>query len=227
MTVLFVAATIILFLAIDWITRRARARQTETSAVRVPLQPYPVRLPEGIFFSRSHTWLNLFPSGKVHLGIDDFLGRMLEKPEIIFLKEPGEQIRKGEPLLTLKENEHLLTIRSPIDGQVLSSNRDLPQHPEYLRDLLFSNGWAYVVKPRRLADIKHMLLGPETRTWMHDEFGRLRDFFATLGRTGAVAPAFLQDGGPPMAGVMRDMGDDVWQKFEHEFLSLNSTERVP
>ncbi len=225
MTVIFVIATIIFFLTLDWVVRRIRARKAAPVTAVHP-SAYPIRVPEGIFFTRSHTWLNLFPSGKVRLGIDDFVGRMVENPQIIFLKKSGESISRGEPLLTMKEDEHLLTVRSPIDGEIESINEELPRHPDLLKDLLFSDGWAYTIKPRKFSEIKGLLLGTETREWMRAEFGRLRDFFAGISHNGTIAPALLQDGGPPMAGVMKTMDDAVWQNFEHEFLTIEESERA-
>jgi len=226
MTVLFVIATILLFLFIDWASRRVRERKNAPAVQTAAIRPYPIRVPEGIFFSKSHTWLNLFPSGKLRLGVDDFVGRMVENPEIILLKKTGEHVRRGEPLLTLKEDEHLLTLRSPIDGEIDSINGELPHHPELLRDQLFSDGWAYTIVPQRLSELKSMLLGTETREWMRVEFGRLRDLFAGTSSDGNVAPAYLQDGGPPMAGVMRSMDDSVWQEFETRFLAADDAERI-
>jgi glycine cleavage system H protein len=226
MTVLFVLATIIFFLALDWFSRRVK----EKKGVVVPnvqmVPSYPVRVPEGIFFTKSHTWLNLFPSGKVRLGVDDFIGRVVDKPQIILLKKNGESIARGEPLLTMKEDEHLLTVRSPIDGEIESANDELSRHPELLKDLLFSDGWAYTIKPQKFSELKGLLLGTETREWMREEFGRLRDFFAGVGQNNEIAPALLQDGGPPMAGVMKSMDDSVWQNFEHQFLTIDDSERA-
>jgi len=225
MTVIFVIATIIFFLTLDWVSRRVKEKKGLAGAPAPLVPAYPVRVPEGIFFTKSHTWLNLFPSGKVRLGVDDFVGRMVENPQIILLKKSGEKIARGEPVLTMKEDEHLLTVRSPIDGEIEEINNELTRHPEFLKDLLFSDGWAYTIKPGKFSEIKGLLLGTETREWMREEFGRLRDFFAGIGRHAQIAPALLQDGGPPMAGVMKTMDDEVWQNFEHEFLTIDDTER--
>ena len=226
MTVIFVIATIIFFLTLDWVSRRMKARKAVVVPAGHAVPAYPVRVPEGIFFTKSHTWLNLFPSGKVRIGVDDFVGRMVENPQIILLKKNGEAISRGEPVLTMKEDEHLLTVRSPIDGDIESINEELVRHPELLKDLLFSDGWAYTIKPRKFSEIKGLLLGSETREWMRGEFARLRDFFAGVGQNGAIAPALLQDGGPPMAGIMKTMDDAVWQNFEHEFLTIDESERA-
>lgn len=230
MTVIFVVATIILFLLIDWIYRLIKEKRYGIASAELlgesALEPYPVRAPEGIFFTQSHAWLNLFPSGRVRIGVDDFVGRMLEKPQVIFLKNVGDKIGKGDALLEIQEDGHTLTIRAPISGEVLSINEELIQHPEFMRTMLFSDGWVYGIRPTRHSDFKQFFIGTESRKWMHQEFARLRDFFSRMDTAESISPVMLQDGGPPIAGAMKKMDDAVWQKFEDEFLAVEQIERV-
>jgi glycine cleavage system H protein len=217
MTVLFFIATILVFLTIDVLYRRVKERKALPATAPSAVRGYPLRTPEGVFFTKSHSWLNLFPSGKVQMGVDDFVGTMLDKPEVGYLKKTGDTIRKGEPVLVLRQNDHRLTICSPIEGEVLATNQNLEHHPEYLRTSLFSDGWAYQIKPARLSDLKTFLLGPETGRWMRQELGRLRDFLS--GACGQAAFA-LQDGGMPQPGALAAMDAEDWQEFEREFLTV-------
>ena len=223
MTVLFVITTILVFLIVDAFVRTAREKkvlQTSPFLHSVVKNTNPVRTPEGIFFARSHTWLNMFPSGKVYLGIDDFVTRLLDKPQIILLGHTGDQVRKGDPILVLKEDGRELTIHAPVDGEVLAVNEDLAQKPDLMKNLLFTDGWAYSFKPKRPSELKDMLLGEETRSWIAEEFRRLRDVFAGVSQHGELVPALLQDGGPPVAGAMKQMPESVWNRFEREFLEV-------
>jgi glycine cleavage system H protein len=213
MTVLFVVLTIVVLLAVDWLVRRGKA------PIPAPLAATPpVRLPGGVFFARSHTWLNLFPSGHAWLGIDDFVARLLDDPRVTFLAEPGARVKRGDPLFKLEENGHAFTVRSPIHGEVLAVNHELAQEPGLLRRAPLLDAWAIEVAPARPADLKTLLLGDETRRWMGDEFARLRDVLAGAG--GVLQPAMLQDGGPPVAGAMKLVGPEVWERFEREFLEV-------
>ncbi|MBM4160160.1 MAG: hypothetical protein FJ217_03575 [Ignavibacteria bacterium] len=223
MTVLFVVITIVVFLAIDAVVRAVRARRGIQPAVAVAgrqLRTYPVRIPDGIFFARSHTWLTLFPSGKVRLGLDDFVGRLLENPDVCYLKAVGDSVKKGEPILQVKEGDRSLTIRAPMDGEILARNDAMRRLPGLLKEMLFTDGWAYTMRPDRPSDLTKMLLGHETRTWIADEFRRLRDLFAGGGRNPDLVPALLQDGGAPVAGALKQMDQEVWRRFEQEFLEI-------
>ena len=216
MTVLFVVLTIALFLGVDWLLHRGKV----TVAVKAPASP-AVRMPSGVFFARSHTWLNLFSSGHAWLGIDDFVSRLLEAPTLKYLVEPGTPVKRGEPLLRLEEDGRSLTVRAPIDGRVTALNAQLIAHPELLQRRPFCDGWVCEIKPDRYADVKSMLLGDETQSWMQLEFARLRDLFAGVGSQPGLEPAMLQDGGPPIAGAMKHVDAEVWERFDREFLTLS------
>lgn len=236
MTVLFVGVTIILFLAIDLIVRRSKARaEVIVAAIPAVTRGYPVRLPEGIFFARSHTWMNLLPSGKLRLGVDDFVGRLMGSPSISFLKEPRQRVQKGEPIIVLTEGEHSLTIRAPLEGEVLERNDRLSKEPCRLGERLFTDGWAYTIVPERPSDVKQLLLGQETQRWIADEFRRLRDLFTQEGAANELIPGLIQDGGTPAEGALKCVQPQTWERFDRMFLreahestqSSNDNDRCP
>jgi glycine cleavage system H protein len=221
MTPLFVVATILLFLGIDWLVHHGQAQKRAAAASSPQLQgatPYPLRTPEGIFFSKSHTWVSLFPSGKVRVGVDDFIANLLERAEVTLVRDQGGHVEKGEPLLVLSENGQALTVRSPISGEIVSANDRLEQKPGLHQADLFSDGWAYTILPTRPEELRGLLIGSETRSWMARELSRLRDFFANAAANGVLAPAALQDGGPPAPGALLHLGPEVWKRFESQFL---------
>ncbi len=221
MTPLFVVATILLFLGIDWLVQRGQAKKRASAAPSLQFQgatPYPLRTPEGIFFSKSHTWVSLFPSGKVRIGVDDFVANLLERAEVTLVREQGGHVKKGEPLLVLSENGQALTVRSPISGEIVSVNEKLEETPGLRHADLFSDGWAYTILPTRPEELRNLLIGSETRNWMSRELSRLRDFFAGAVANGVLAPAALQDGGPPAPGALLHLGPEIWKRFETQFL---------
>jgi glycine cleavage system H protein len=218
MTPLFVIATIIFFLGVDWLVRRMK-KQAEIPAVAVQTA-YPMRMPEGVFFARSHTWLNLFPSGRIRLGVDDLVGSLLDNPEVTFMRSPGERVEKGDPLLSLGSGEKHLIVRSPIAGEILAVNSELETRPVLMREKLFSDGWAYTMRPKGVEELRSMLLGEETRQWMANEFQRLRDLLAVVASNRQLAPVTLQDGGVPAPGLLKHLDASGWQKIEAEFLKV-------
>lgn len=222
MTPLFVVATIIFFLGVDWMVRKLKGRRAELpAAARSSTQAaYPMRIPEGVFFARSHTWLNLFPSGRVRLGVDDLVGSLLDNPEVTFMRSPGEHVEKGDPLLSLAHGEKRLIVRSPIAGEILALNNELEGRPALMRESLFSDGWAYTIRPKGVEELRSMLLGEETRQWMMNEFQRLRDLLSGVMTNRALATATLHDGGAPAPGLLKHLDASGWKKIEAEFLKV-------
>ena len=127
MTVLLFISTITVFLTIDYFVQRNR--KTTIAAQPIPIRTVQMRTPAGIFFSKSHTWLSLFPSGKVQIGIDDFVTRMFTRPEIEMLKVKGDSIKKGDAILRLKQDEKEVIVRSPIEGVIELANMQLSKKP--------------------------------------------------------------------------------------------------
>ncbi|MGA9407375.1 MAG: hypothetical protein WBW71_09615 [Bacteroidota bacterium] len=216
MTVLLFLTMIIIFLGIDFVIQ---GKKKNVSVVHEAEQmPMPLRIPPGIFFAPSHTWLNLFPSGNVRIGADDFVLRMMRNPNMVFLKAPGMIVKKGEPLFELKEGAKKLTIHSPIDGEIMTLNEDLKKHPGMLKEELFSSGWTYTMKPHRASELTQLLLGEGSRAWIQHELGRLRDFIAGLTQVGSPVPVLLQDGGAPVEGLIKDLSAEQCESFEKQFL---------
>ena len=221
MTVILVVATIIFFLTMDWFVQRVKAKNAFPAEAepRAIVDSYPVRVPKGVFFARSHTWLSLFPSGRVRLGVDDFVGSVLDHPEISFMRAAGEKVEKGDPLLVFSDGGRRLVVRTPISGEIVSLNHELRKNPLLMRDSLFSNGWAYTLKPENSEELRSLMLGEESRSWMKKELRRLRDVI--IGLQGELAPAAaLQDGGAPVTGVLKHLNASAWKKFEDEFLEI-------
>ncbi len=222
MTAMLVVATIIVFLSVDWAIQRQRAKAAarQLAPLEVP-GTYPLRIPKGVFFAKSHTWANLFPSGRIQLGLDDFLGRLLEKPRISFLRKEKETVKKGDPILVLEEGERRLTVRTPISGEITALNQALAERPHLMRESLFAEGWAFALMPTRPEELKALTLGGESRSWMEAELGRLREFLATLAAGASQPVPVLQDGGAPAAGALRHLNAEGWKRFEDEFLQVS------
>jgi glycine cleavage system H protein len=211
----------IFFLTLEWLVRKFKRQELPREALAIaPVNRYPVRLPDGIFFTQSHTWLNLFPSGKLRLGIDDFIERLLEHPNLTFLKSQGDAITRGEPIIALTSKGRTLFVHAPIEGKILEVNEQLSDHPELAEKNFFGDGWTYTIKPNSLSQLKDLLLGDETRSWIRDEFRRLNDFLAHATTIGGAEPLLLQDGGLPVPGVMKQMDANTWKEFEQKFLQV-------
>lgn len=216
MVAIFVVLTILLLVAVDAIFERRR-RPQETPAPVPHRQPEPV-LPAGLFVHPGHTWAEILRSGLVRVGLDDFVRYALGRPDCLILRQPGEQVRQGEPMLTLERAGRRLTLPAPVSGVVQRSNEQLTAHPEVLDRGAYGERWAYTLKPSQLGEeIGALQVAEKATAWLKGEMQALAAWVEGLAqmRPGVA----MQDGGTPVFGTLNQVDENAWQDFQEKFLN--------
>jgi len=182
-----------------------------------------LRIPQGLFYNKNHTWAHLEESGAATVGMDDFLQHITGEVRFSSLKEPGEAIKKGELLTELDQGGKLLKIFSPISGKIMNTNSDLKESPEVLNEDPYKKGWVYKIKPSNwVAETKSYYLADEATNWSEKELVRFKDFL--MGGSMKKFPSepamvLLQDGGEIRDNVLSDLPKEVWDDFQEQFLN--------
>lgn len=200
------------------ITRIRGAVQTAAS----PQGDGSVAYPGGLFFDRSHTWAYMEKSGRVRIGIDDFLQNVTGPVTRVVMKQPGEQIKRGDSFLTLIQNGKHLEIKSPVSGVVEEQNRGLVNNVSLLNSDPYAAGWVLMVKPLNwISELKSYFIGEPYANWLKTEVARLKEFFtSTLKLQNTKEHALvLQDGGEINGGVLESFGPEVWEEFQDGFIN--------
>ena len=55
-----------------------------------------LRIPQGLFYNKYHTWTHLDDSGVASVGLDDFLQHITGEVTFTQLKNPDQMINKGD-----------------------------------------------------------------------------------------------------------------------------------
>ncbi|QIA07504.1 glycine cleavage system protein H [Draconibacterium halophilum] len=219
-----IVITFLLVLIPFWlfVSKKHKTVQFIRQGIRV-LTANLLRIPEGLFFSRNHTWLYLEKSGQAKVGIDDFLQNVLGEISVLPVKTTGDTVKKGELLAFVEQGGKQLHIKSPLSGQVASINTMLIENNGELSGDDVEDDWLYSIVPRNWqAETAGFLLGAEAKGWFSDEITRLKDF---LGRSlatssGGAQPAVVfQEGGELQPNPLADLDASVWDEFEKEFLN--------
>ena len=186
------------------------------------LTPYSLKIPQGLFFSRLHTWAHLEKSGLAKVGLDDLLVHITGEVKFNRILEAGERIRKGDFLAEIVQKGKLLKIYSPISGEIIEANSILLNQPELLNEDPYQKGWMYKIKPISwVADTQSYFLAEDASLWAKQELERFKDFLAqSLGKYSPDPSAvILQDGGELRDQPLSELPDEVWQDFQQDFLS--------
>lgn len=184
MVALMVVATIIGFLLVDIIYRSVKrdslqeaAQLAKTPLSLVPLTVESLDIPKGLFYHKGHTWIEILFSGKVRVGIDDFVQRVLGRIDKVELPKLGKEVKQGEKVISLIQNGKKLTLVSPVDGVVDGINDELLANLKDLKVDPYRMGWFFSVKPNNLYNnLMTLKIGEEASSWFETELEKLREF---------------------------------------------------
>lgn len=217
MVALFVIATFLGFLAIDYFIQR-RAKPLE-APVRPGLQAERFVIPRGYFFSPRHVWLEILGSGKARIGIDDFIQKVIGSIDSVRLVPAQVGVKRGDSIMTIRQNGRELSVKAPISGKIVDVNTVLLESPELLTQDPYITGWVATIQPENLsADVKTMSVAEEAAAWLRGEVTRFRDFI-NLHTPQLATGVTMLDGGVPILGVLQGAEPTVWNEFEREFLA--------
>jgi len=183
-----------------------------------------LRIPQGLFYNKNHTWAHLEESGAARVGLDDFLQHLTGEVKFTDLKNPGEIISKGDLLTEIDKDGKHLRVFSPISGEILKTNPILNENPEILNEDPYQKGWVYKVKPSNWMDETNSYYFAEDATnWLTTELERFKDFLMVGSmRKYSSEPSMilLQDGGELRDNILSELPNEIWKDFQIEFLDF-------
>ncbi len=235
MVALFVVLTFAAFILVDIVVQKvqyARARQTagvyemangvqtgQWAPAFAGVNPSEFRLPNGVFLAPNHTWAKIEEDGKVQIGLDDFVQKIVGKIDRIELVNPGQEVKAGDKLIKIVQDGRTLYLKSPVNGRVAMVNRDLEADPEKVKIDPYK-AWAIEIEPANLAkDLRNMKIAETAKHWFKKELQRFKEFVAVeVSGHNALVGQTAQDGGIPVDGLLARLEDDAWKKFQEEFV---------
>jgi len=238
MVALFVVLTFAAFILVDIVAQKVsyeRARQTagayelarqnvsEGIGQMVPafagIDSKDFRIPKGVFFAPNHMWAKIDDDGKVRIGLDDFIQKVVGKIDRIEFINPGEEVKAGDKIIKIVQDGRSIYLKSPVNGRIAMVNRDLEADPSKVKVDPYK-AWAIEVEPKHLSkDLRNMKIAESARNWFQKELKRFKEFVSTeVTTTNGLVGATAQDGGIPVEGLLERMENGTWKKFENEFL---------
>ena len=231
MVALFVIVTILLCVGADGIVQWRKAKKERASRniadQIVPAEAFAtVPAPANLFLDGGHTWVEVKPSGAAMIGVDGFAQRLIGRIDDVVLPEVGKEVKRGDVLFAVKQDNHRAAFASPVDGTVIMVDHELPWHPEMIQEDPYREGWVCSVKPKNLArNLKQLVAADEAKAWLKNEAQRFQEFFAAQTLDNMQLGQVLQDGGQLAGGVLEFADDGTWKQFNEMFLRPQDTER--
>lgn len=222
MTAILVVLTVLVALGVDLVVMWARRRHRPAlvpSGLRPMLEPRP---PQGVFLAPAHSWLRINTDGTLRIGIDDFLTEALGEIEAVTLPPRGAQVKRGDPLITLRVKGREVIVPAPAAGEVMAHNAFALNEPWTVARDPYGAGWMVALWTRDHHEaIRPLRIGSAAAAFLRQEVQRLADFLT--GVEPAAAPV-LADGGVPGRGSVSALDETRLAAFQEEFLGAGRPE---
>jgi len=208
--------------------------RTQKNRSKVPLGTFPkyvklltenaLSFPNGLYFDKSHTWVFMEKEGMVKFGIDDFIPNVTGDYTRVILKNPGEKVKRKEPIVTLVQKGKQINIYAPVSGTIKEINESLVADPFTINHSPYDEGWVYRIEPSNwLREIRFFKMGETYNEWINSEIIRLKDFLACSFNIKHLEEGSLaiQEGGELIAQPLKDLGPELWEDFQSHFINTS------
>jgi glycine cleavage system H lipoate-binding protein/ABC-type phosphate transport system substrate-binding protein len=222
---LIVALIIIAGFILDYSVRYLRRKRisekisgTETGSV---FNENSVIVPNGVYFDKTHTWAFMDQNGVIKVGVDDFLQKIAGPFTRIKMKSPGKKVKKGEQIMSVIQNGKQLNLYSPVSGTIIEQNKTLETDSSKVNSSPYTEGWIYKIEPSNwLRENQLLFMAEKQKQFIKNEFSRLKDFLSVALQADKenYALVVLQDGGELRDGVLSNLGPEVWEDFQTNFI---------
>jgi glycine cleavage system H lipoate-binding protein len=177
--------------------------------------------PNGLYFDKSHTWVFMEEGGMVKFGIDDFIPNVTGEYTRVIMKNPGETVKRREPVVTLVQKGKQITIHAPVSGTIKEINEALVSDPFTINSSPYNEGWIYKIEPSNwFREIRFYKLGETYKVWIGNEITRLKDFLACSFNIKKLSEEELafQEGGELILEPLKDLEPKIWEDFQSYFI---------
>jgi glycine cleavage system H lipoate-binding protein/ABC-type phosphate transport system substrate-binding protein len=207
--------------SVRFLRNRKTAEQIEGSDSQTVFDENSVLIPKGVYFDKTHTWAFMEQNGIVKVGIDDFLQHIAGPLTRVKMKKEGESVKKGEPILSIIQNGKQLNLYAPVSGIIKEHNKTLDTDSSVINSSPFNDGWVYLIEPTNWTRENQLLfMADKYKLHIKNEFSRLKEFLALALKedTDKYALVVLQDGGELRDGILSNLGPEVWEDFQTNFI---------
>ena len=133
-----------------------------------------VEMPDDLLYLVEHqTWARVAADGTATVGITA-LG--LKASGEIYMCRPksvGSAVEQGRSMAVVELSKSIVSVKSPLSGEVLAVNGALEQAPELVYRDPYGAGWLLLLRPSRLAHERQALLGHDNalahHTWLNQQ----------------------------------------------------------
>jgi heterodisulfide reductase subunit A len=171
------------------------------------------RMAAGDYYHRGHSWVRLEKGGRIRIGIDDFVGKILGPAAEFNLPERGTTLSRDRRGWSLRRNGQRASFLSPMTGKIFSVNEKVLEHPEITLEDPYREGWLLVMEPIvKEGELKRLVRDEESHRWLEEENRKLLELL------GPDYERLAATGGEPVVDIPKHFPEMGWDTLVTTFL---------
>jgi glycine cleavage system H protein len=123
--------------------------------------------PEELRYSHEDEWTRLEGERAV-VGVTDYAQQQLGDIVYVELPEVGATVEQGAPFGVIESVKAVSELYSPVSGKVLEINAELEEHPEWVNDDCYGDGWMIAVRVEEEDELASLLDAKSYRKHVQD-----------------------------------------------------------
>lgn len=127
-----------------------------------------MEFPEELKYSEEHEWI-LVEGDIVTVGITDFAQDSLGDIVFVELPEIGARVEAGKAFGVVESVKAVSDTYSPVTGEVVEVNEELPDEPEVLNTSPYEDGWMVKIRYSAPEELEELLDAEGYRTLIEEE----------------------------------------------------------
>mgnify|MGYP001035298913 CR=1 FL=1 len=126
--------------------------------------------PDNLLYSKEHEWVKVTDTNQiVTIGITEYAADNLG--DIVFIELPDSEVNVDQfgKLGEVESVKAVSDIYSPISGTVVETNSDLIDHPEYINNSPYEQGWTAKIKISDNSELDNLMKSEEYESMLSEE----------------------------------------------------------
>jgi glycine cleavage system H protein len=116
-----------------------------------------MNIPEGLYYTSDHEWLQLDASGIATVGITDFAQSELGDIVFVEIETVGKTLAEQEIFGTVEAVKTVSDLFLPLKAEIIEKNTALDSNPELINTDPYGDGWMVKIKLENAAEIEKLL----------------------------------------------------------------------
>lgn len=122
-----------------------------------------MNIPANLKYTKDHEWLRV-EGNNAYVGITDYAQHELGEIVFVEVETVGETLSADESFGTIEAVKTVSELLMPVDGELLEFNEQLENHPEFINDDPYQNGWIIKIEVKDEAQIDNLLNSENYKT---------------------------------------------------------------